>query len=79
MQNLQVAASLHPGQYAFPLADLKPGWRRYSDELASLNGYLVSSHGYASGMRIRQGVPLLSSSGEMQDGNPALICRFELI
>lgn len=40
------------GQYAFPLAELKPGWRR---------------------------VPLLSSSGEMQDGNPALICRFELI
>lgn len=39
------------GQYAFPLADLKPGWRR---------------------------VPLLSSSGELQEGNPALICRFEL-
>lgn len=39
------------GQYAFPLAELKPGWRR---------------------------VPLLSSSGEIQEGNPALICRFEL-
>mmetsp|Transcript_14614 Transcript_14614/g.34675 ORF Transcript_14614/g.34675 Transcript_14614/m.34675 type:complete len:667 (+) Transcript_14614:77-2077(+) len=39
------------GQYAFPLSELKPGWRR---------------------------VPLLSSSGEAQDGNPALICFFEL-
>lgn len=39
------------GQYAFPLADLRPGWRR---------------------------VPLLSSSGELQEGNPALICRFVL-
>ena len=26
-----------------------------------------------------RGVPLLSSSGEVQDGNPALICRFEFI
>ncbi|CAE7216221.1 PLC4 [Symbiodinium natans] len=40
------------GQYAFPLTELRPGWRR---------------------------VPLLSSSGEVQDGNPALICRFEFI
>lgn len=39
------------GQYAFPLAELRPGWRR---------------------------VPLLSSSGEAQEGDPALICRFEL-
>mmetsp|Transcript_12551 Transcript_12551/g.29731 ORF Transcript_12551/g.29731 Transcript_12551/m.29731 type:complete len:682 (+) Transcript_12551:75-2120(+) len=39
------------GQYAFPLLELKPGWRR---------------------------VPLLSSSGDLQEGDPALICRFEL-